>query len=85
MNLAHAYTLVAAPKHLLHILLSTLPCVIFKPCFFCHIRNAHADDEAPKEGGELDDKAWRAMEREAEGVALGNGTENLQEVRQSLH
>jgi hypothetical protein len=42
-----------------------------------------ADDEAPglKEGGELDDKAWRAMEREAEGVALGNGTENLQEVR----
>jgi hypothetical protein len=43
--------------------------------------NADADDEAPKEGGELDDKAWRAMEREAEGVALGNGTENLQEVR----
>lgn len=43
-----------------------------------------ADDEGPKskEGGELDDRAWRAMEREAEGVALGNGTENLQEVRQ---
>ncbi|KAF6261647.1 hypothetical protein COO60DRAFT_743720 [Scenedesmus sp. NREL 46B-D3] len=39
------------------------------------------DDEGPKskEGGELDDRAWRAMEREADGVALGNGTENLQE------
>lgn len=41
-----------------------------------------ADDEAPAaKEGELDDKAWRAMEREAEGMALGNGTEHLQEVR----
>ncbi|WIA11381.1 hypothetical protein OEZ85_011501 [Tetradesmus obliquus] len=37
-------------------------------------------DEAPAaKEGELDDKAWRAMEREAEGMALGNGTEHLQE------